>query len=87
MTAKWFIEELHQAVSERDFARLADWIRSPTLSAEARDHLAETVLGLLNGDITRLNHRPKKSKTKRDAQDIAGDVVRLHRYRREWRAD
>jgi hypothetical protein len=82
--AEWFAEAIDRAVSERDFAGLTDWIRSPNLSAEDRDHLANTVLGLLNGDAKRPNHRPRKSKTKREAQDIAEDVVRLHRYRREW---
>jgi hypothetical protein len=84
VTDKWYAEAIDRAISDRDFARLADWIRSPTLSTENRDHLAKTVLGLLNGKIKRPNHRPKKTKTKQVAQDIAEDVVRLHRYRREW---
>jgi ribosomal protein L14E/L6E/L27E len=84
VTDKWYIEAIDRAVSERDFARLANLIRSPNLSAEDRDYLAKTVLGLLNGDIKAPNHRPKKSKTEWEAKDIAFDVVRLNRYRHEW---
>ncbi len=84
MTDKWYTEAIDRAVSERDFARLTDWIRNPNLSAEDRSYLAKTVLSLLNGEVKFPNHRPKKSKTEWDAQRIAEDVVRLHRYRPEW---
>lgn len=77
-------EAIERAVSERDFARLADLIRRPNLPPEDRDFLAKTVLGLLNGDVAPPNHRPKKPKTERAAIDIAFDVVRLTRYRPEW---
>jgi hypothetical protein len=81
---KWHKEAIDRAVSERDFARLADLIRNINLSPEARDYLAKMVLGLLTGEIAPPKHRPKKQKTEWEAKDIAKDVVRLHRYRPEW---
>jgi hypothetical protein len=51
VTDKWYTEAIDRAVSERDFARLTDWIRNPNLSAEDRSYLAKTVLSLLNGEV------------------------------------
>jgi hypothetical protein len=81
---KWYKEAIDRALSERDFACLANLIRNANLPPDIRDYLAKVVLGLLTGEMTPPKHRPKKQKTKWEAKDIAKDVVRLHRYRPEW---
>jgi hypothetical protein len=81
---KWRKEAIDHALSERDFAYLADLIRGPDLDPDARDYLATIVLGLLTGKIKRPKHRPKKKSTKWEARHIARDVMGLHRYRPEW---
>jgi hypothetical protein len=81
---EWRKEAIDRAVSERDFAGLADLIRNINLSPDVRDYLAKVVLGLLTKQIKPPAHRPKKSKAKWEARDIADDVVRLHRYHAQW---
>jgi hypothetical protein len=81
----WEKELLDRVLSDRDFTYLAGRIRrADELSPEAREQLATVIHGLLTGKIKRPKHRPKKQSTEWEAQQIARDVIHLHRYRPEW---
>jgi hypothetical protein len=64
------------AIRQHDFAFLTDLVRDNTeLSPEARDLLADGLLGLLSGQIKRAPHRPRTTTDK--STKIAERVIEL----------
>lgn len=65
------------AALKRDVKCLTNLVREGDLSPEIREHLADTLLGLLTGKIRRPSHRPPKESTRESGFEIAMRVLEL----------